>query len=82
MEARAVGMRIRRRRRELGLSLAALGREVGATRGHLSNVERGRDAPSLGLLCRLAEALGCSPAELLGDERGGGACDQGGAERA
>lgn len=51
------GQRVRRRRKELGLSLQQLAGRTGLTASFLSLVERGQNNPSLQSLHGLAEAL-------------------------
>ena len=63
-----LGQRVRHRRKEVGLTLAELGQQVGRPAPYLSQLENGRVEPKLGLLDELAGALGCAPADLL-DER-------------
>lgn len=45
------------RKRE-NVTLAALGRQVGVSPSHLSEIERGLDDPSMGLATRLSRATG------------------------
>ena len=52
-----VGARLRERRRECGLSLAALAARTNLTPSFLSLIERDRNSPSLESLRRIAEAL-------------------------
>lgn len=59
------GDRVRRRRTDLGLSLADVGRRLGITRGAISHYEQGRDEPKYTRLKKLAEVLECSPIWLL-----------------
>jgi transcriptional regulator with XRE-family HTH domain len=53
----ALGERIRRRRKKKGLSLRALGEEIGVTASFLSQIERDLASPSISTLRRIAEAL-------------------------
>jgi transcriptional regulator with XRE-family HTH domain len=53
-----VGERIRRRRREQGLSLRDLAGRIGMTAGYLSRVENQQVTPSLDALQSIAAALG------------------------
>jgi len=52
-----VGPRIRRRRRDRGLTLAAVAERTGLNVGYLSQVENDKASPSLETLTALAEAL-------------------------
>ena len=63
-----LGRRIRHLRRAKGLTLEALGVEVGRSASQLSLVENGRREPRLSLLQALASALDVSPTDLLGPE--------------
>src|SRR6478736_3205619 len=63
-----LGRRIRHLRRAKGLTLDALGAEVGRSASQLSLVENGRREPRLSLLQSLASALDVSPTDLLGPE--------------
>ena len=62
------GQRLRHLRREKGLTLDALGVQVGKPAPYLSMVENGRREPRLGLIEALADALGVSSADLLSAE--------------
>lgn len=69
--------RLRALRLAAGLSLSQLARMTGLTKGYLSKVERGAAQPSIGSICRIAEALQLPPGRLLaaGEARGAGAAD-------
>lgn len=54
---RTLAVRLRQLRRERGLSLSALARQVGIHRTYLSRYESGRSLPSAGSLLRLADAF-------------------------
>ncbi|MBJ31207.1 MAG: XRE family transcriptional regulator [Acidimicrobiaceae bacterium] len=60
-----LGHRLRHLRRQAGLTLASLGERIGRPASHLSQVENGRIELRLGVLGELADALGCTTAELL-----------------
>ena len=53
-----VGALIRARRRQLHLTLQALGEVAGVSVGYLSQVERDHATPSLGTMAQIAKALG------------------------
>lgn len=53
-----IASRIRRARRESGLSLDKLGEEVGTSRHHLIRLEKGIHRPRLEMLTKIAEATG------------------------
>lgn len=61
--AQALGVEIRRRRSELGLTQESVARPMG--RSFLSLVERGRLTPSLGSLLIIAQRLDTSAADIL-----------------
>jgi transcriptional regulator with XRE-family HTH domain len=63
-----LGPQLRRLRLERGLTLEALAEAVALDKGHLSRLERGRKAPSVATLLRLAAALSVPVAQLLGEE--------------
>ncbi|MGH3885573.1 MAG: helix-turn-helix domain-containing protein [Pseudonocardiaceae bacterium] len=66
-DARAIGARARMIRRRRGLSLEVVAGLAGITGGYLSMLERGlRGFNRRGLIEDLAEALGCSVADLTG----------------
>jgi transcriptional regulator with XRE-family HTH domain len=60
-----VGSRIKRVRREKGLTLRALESLSGVSATHLSEIERGHTSPTLGSLARVARALATPPAFFL-----------------
>jgi len=60
-----MGQRISRLRRERGLSQSELAQSAELDRTYLSGVERGKQNPSVGVLLRLAAALGVSIGDLL-----------------
>ncbi|MEV6206999.1 cupin domain-containing protein [Kitasatospora sp. NPDC051914] len=61
----ALGARIRGYREMRGLSLRGLGEAAGASPGFLSQVERGLAGASIGMLRRIAGALGLAMADLF-----------------
>lgn len=71
-----LGLIIRERRRELGLTQEALAREVGASRQWISMVEKGRPRADLGLVLRALGAL-----RLILDVRSDSRGEAGGARR-
>lgn len=64
----AVAARIAARRREMGLSQAAVATALGISLQQFHKYERGSSCPPLGRLNRHAAVLGVSLAWLLGDE--------------
>lgn len=63
-----IGERVRQLRARRGLSRRALAVEAGISERHLANLETGLGNASVMLLRQLAEALGCTIAELVGEE--------------
>jgi len=57
--------RVRERMEALGQSLNFTADFAGINRGHLSQVLRGKQSPTLNTVARLAVALKCQPHELL-----------------
>ena len=64
-----LGERVRGLRLKRGLSLTALAKATGLTKGFLSLVERGRKAPSISTLLRLSQAFRLSMGGLLGEPK-------------
>jgi transcriptional regulator with XRE-family HTH domain len=58
---------LRNRRKELGLTQAAVAERLGVSRERIAQVEAGEGSPSLDLVERFAVALRCSPVTLLLD---------------
>lgn len=54
-----IAARIRRARRDAGLSLDRVAESAGTSRQHLINLEKGRHRPRPEMLERIAAALGC-----------------------
>ena len=68
-QARSFGQRLRATRLHAGLSQSALEGRSGIPKARLSRYENGHVVPSTETLGRLARALECSEASLLGDPR-------------
>jgi transcriptional regulator with XRE-family HTH domain len=62
---RRFGDRLRQLRHAAGLSQEQLATKAGLDRTYVSSCERGERNVSLSTICKLAEALGVSPHELL-----------------
>lgn len=73
-----LGARIRHHRRQLGLTLVEVADQAGISQPFLSQIERGKAAPSMSTLEGLAHALGTTQAHLLDAVTAGGASDPGG----
>lgn len=65
-----VGHRLRRHRKDLGLTQMALAQAIGISPSYLNLIEHNRRPIGGGLLIRLAEALGLEPGALSGSEDG------------
>ncbi|MGI5401492.1 helix-turn-helix domain-containing protein [Streptomyces sp. CA-135486] len=67
-----VGRRVRAARLQAELTQELLARKAGLTRGSITNIESGVQAPPLYRLVRIAAALHVEPAELLPQLEGAG----------
>ncbi|UVE96496.1 helix-turn-helix domain-containing protein [Dietzia sp. B32] len=67
-----LGARIRHHRRQLGLTLVEVADQAGISQPFLSQIERGKAAPSMSTLEGLAHALGTTQAHLLDAVTAGG----------
>ncbi|UQA63448.1 helix-turn-helix domain-containing protein [Polyangium aurulentum] len=63
--AAKVGERIRALRVERGMSMSAVAKAAGLSKGHVTNVERGFAQATVGTLVSAAHALGVPPSMLL-----------------
>lgn len=63
----ALGQRLRRRRKELGLTLAQLSKRSDTGTSTIHSIERGRTAPRLDTLLRLSAALDMPIADIIGE---------------
>ena len=61
----ALAIRLKQYRKEQKLSLDELSRRAGVSKGMLVEIEKGSANPSIGILCKLAAALGISVADIL-----------------
>jgi transcriptional regulator with XRE-family HTH domain len=64
--ARQMGKRLKKLREAREMSQVALAMKAKISRGYLIRLEAGRQDPTLGMLERLAKALGVPVTELLG----------------
>lgn len=62
---RRFGMNVKRARNEAGYTQEAFADRAGIARSYMSDVERGARNPTLGVVDRIAKALGVSPGSLL-----------------
>ena len=65
---RELGVAIKSRREQFGLSQEALAEKVALHRDFIESVERGKLPVTIDGLTNIAKALGCGPSELLCDE--------------
>ena len=63
-----IGFRVREARKQRGMTQAELAEAVDKTFETISNIERGKTAPSLYTLCYLSEVLGVRVPEFLDDD--------------
>ena len=68
MDTQKIGLLIRGRRTELGLTQQELAEKLHITNSAVSKWERGLSAPDIALLPRLADVLGITVTELIGGE--------------
>eukprot|EP01037_Dinobryon_pediforme_P006642 gene6642-6711_t len=64
--AAALARNMAERRRARGLTLDALAKRAGVSKGMLVAIEAGRGNPSIGTLCRVANGLGTTVSHLVG----------------
>lgn len=67
LDTHALGQRLRRRRKELGLTLAQLSQRADTSISTIHTIERGRTAPRLDTLLRLSAALDMPIADIIGE---------------
>lgn len=68
-----LGLALKRRRQEAGISMADLARATGLSRTFLTNVERGLNSPTISSLRAIVDALGVTLSSLFASiERQGG----------
>lgn len=63
-----LGTNIRARRARLGLTLEALAGRTAVSRAMISDIERGVKSPTVRVVSQIAEGLGCTVSELLGEQ--------------
>lgn len=68
-----LGKNIKARRLEQKLSLEALAERTGVSRAMLSDIERGVKSPTVRVVSQIAEGLGCTVSQLLGEQQPGAA---------
>lgn len=60
-----IGLRVLRRRQELGLTQAELAARLGIGQANIYRVENGKQNVTVDTLCKLADALGVTAVELF-----------------
>lgn len=60
-----LGAELRRLRIAADLTLAEAHKRAGVSLGYISQIELGKNAPSLAVLCRLAAAVGAAPGDVV-----------------
>ena len=63
--AKIFGDHLRKLRAAAGLTQRQLAARVGTSSAAISNIEAGNNAPTLGTLVRLADALDCNVSDLV-----------------
>ena len=63
-----LGMRIRESREKIGMSLRKLAKEVGVSPSFISQVEQNKAQPSINSLQKIAQVLGISVSNLMGEK--------------
>ncbi len=69
-----IGSKIRLLRRRQGLTLDAVARRSGLTKGYLSKIERGLKSPPIATLSRIAQALSADMADFFERRNNGSGC--------
>ncbi len=64
-ESKKLGQNLKKIRTPKGISQGDISRELGVSRGFISNIENGKTNPTLSTISKLAKALGVPSAELL-----------------
>lgn len=65
--AKAFGMAVRAFRTQKALAQETLANMAGIDRSHMGKIERGRHMPTLAIILRVAEALGCEASALVAE---------------
>jgi transcriptional regulator with XRE-family HTH domain len=65
--ARAFGLTVRAMRTDQGTAQESLAHLAGIERSHMGKIERGEHMPTLALILKIADALDCPAAELIGN---------------
>lgn len=68
LDFKAIGLKIKERRKELGITQEFIANMLDVNPSHISNIECGRANPSLTVLVRIANLLHCSVDRFLSGE--------------
>ncbi|HJD20580.1 MAG TPA: helix-turn-helix transcriptional regulator [Candidatus Gemmiger faecigallinarum] len=68
MDKEVFGLRLRKYRKDKGLTIEKLAEQIGLSPNYLGDVERGKKLPSMGTFIHLVNVLDISADELLKDE--------------
>lgn len=64
-ESKKLGNNLKRIRTEKGISQGDIARELGVSRGFISNIENGKTNPTLATIAKLAKVVGVSADQLI-----------------
>jgi len=65
--AKAFGMAVRALRSQKALAQETLANMAGIDRSHMGKIERGKHMPTLAIILRIADALGCEASTLVAE---------------
>lgn len=68
LDYKAIGLKIKSRRKSLGITQERVANKLGVNVTHVSNIECANSHPSLSLLIRIASILRCSVDQFIGSE--------------
>lgn len=61
LDNKLIGTRIMQKRKEKGLNQESLSKQLGISKNHLSNIERGKNVPTVKFIFELCNILGETP---------------------
>ena len=68
LDFKVIGLKIKQRRQELGITQEYIANALDVNPSHISNIECGRANPSLTALIKIANILSCSVDYFISDE--------------
>lgn len=68
LDFKRIGLKIRERRKYMGITQELIAEQLGVNPSHISNIECGRANPSLTALIKIANILHCSVDYFIGGE--------------